>query len=250
MKFSVCVDAVFDGCDFYESIERLAKNNIKNIEFWTWWDKDIDRLLELKEKYDLTYVAFCTRFFSLVDPAQKEAYIRGFKETCEVAKKLGCRRIITKPLDATSEPFEVQYRIMKDTLTECAAIAKDYNIIIVIEPVNSAYEAPDTFMDNSTLGFAFEKDIASPNLKVLYDIYHMQIDEGNVLKRILENIDRIAHIHTAGSTDRHELSDGELNYDYIFRKIAETDYDGYIGLEYFPVYDPIDGILEVVNAGY
>lgn len=250
MNFSCCIDAVFSGFDFYESVEKLAQNGFKNIEFWTWWDKDLDRLVALKETYGLNYVAFCTKFHSLVDPKERDAYIEGFKETCVAAKKLGCKNIITKPLDKTDDPWDVQYQNMKQTLMACVEIAKQYDITIVIEPVNSAYEAPNTFMDNSTLGFKFVDDIQDPHLKVLYDIYHMQIDEGNVLKRVLENIDKIGHIHTAGSTDRHELTDGELNYDYIFRKIAETSYSGCVGLEYFPEKDPLEGIMQVVNAGY
>ena len=74
MKFSVCIDAVFYGKDVYESIELLAKNGIRNIEFWTWWDKDINRLLELKERYELTYVAFCSKFYSLVDTGERERF--------------------------------------------------------------------------------------------------------------------------------------------------------------------------------
>lgn len=131
MKFSVCVDAVFLGKDVYESIEYLAKNDIKNIEFWTWWDKDIDQLLALKETYDLTYVAFCTKFYSLVNADEREAYVIGFRETCEIAKKLGCKRIITKPLDKTDEPFEVQYQNMKTTLQNCVEIAKEYDVTVL-----------------------------------------------------------------------------------------------------------------------
>lgn len=250
MKFSVCIDAVFSGKDVYESIELLAKNGIKNIEFWTWWDKDIERLIQLKETYGLTYVAFCTKFYSLVNPDEQENYIEGFRETCEAARKLGCKNIITKPLDKTDAPWQEQYDLMKATLKTCVNIAREYDITIVLEPVNSVYEAPNTFMDNSTLGFQVVDDIQDEHLKVLYDIYHMQIDEGNVLKRVLENIQKIGHIHTAGSQERHELKDGELNYDYIFTKISETDYNEYIGLEYFPVEDAVAGILEVTDKNY
>ena len=247
MKFSVCIDAVFYGKDVYESIELLAKNGIRNIEFWTWWDKDINRLLELKERYELTYVAFCSKFYSLVDTGERETYMNGFQETCETAKKIGCNTIITKPLDKTGEAYEGQYQNMRNTLQRCTGIAKKYDITIVIEPVNSVYEAPNTFMDNSSLAFQLVDDIQDKHLKVLYDIYHMQIDEGNVVKRIMKNIHKIGHIHVAGSQDRHELTDGELNYDYIFDKIGKTDYDGYVGLEYFPAQDEIAGILEVTK---
>ena len=247
MKFSVCVDSVFFGKDVYESIELLAENGMKNIEFWAWWNKDIDRLLALKEKWGLTYTTFCTKDYCMVDPKEQEDYIQGFEDSCKVAVKLGCSRLISKTLDKTDAPWQDQYDLMKETLIRCMKIAEKYGVVLMLEPINSAYEAPNTFMDHSALAFRFVDEIKNTYLKTLYDIYHMQIDEGNVLKRIVENIDKIAHIHTAGSWERHELKDGELNYDYIFTKIAQTDYDGYIGLEYFPAEDPVTGLLEVIN---
>ena len=174
MKFSVCVDAVFSGKDVYESIELLEKNGLKNIEFWTWWDKDLDRLLALKEQYGLTYTTFCTKFYSLVKPEEQQDYIKGFQESCRAAAKLGTKRLITKPLDKTDAPWQEQYDLMKETLSICVGIAAQYGVTLMLEPVNSAYEAPNTFMDNSALAFRFVDEIASPNLKVLYDIVEIQ----------------------------------------------------------------------------
>ena len=77
-------------------------------------------------------------------------------------------------------------------------------------------------------------EINSPNLKLLYDIYHMQIMSGNIIQTLRENIGSIGHIHCAGVPGRHELYMGELNYRNIFKTIDELKYDGYVGLEYFP----------------
>lgn len=247
MKFSVCVDAVYNGYDFYEAIGILADNQIKNIEFWTWWDKDIDALTRLKGKYGLNIVAFCTKFYSLVDIKERQTYLEAFEESCIIAKRLGCSQIITKPGNSTGEPFEVQYQHMKETLEMAVSLAKKYDITILLEPVNSKLEAPDTFLDNSDLGFRFIDDIHDSHLLLLYDIYHMQMDEGDVLRRLVEGMSKTGHIHTAGSTERRELCDGELNYDYIFKKIEENGYNGYVGLEYFPAEEPLEGIQKIIQ---
>jgi hydroxypyruvate isomerase len=248
LKYSVCVEAVYHGKDFYKSIEELAAADIGNIEFWSWWDKDLDRILELKKKLNLTITTFCTKFFSLVNPAERSEYLAGFEESCKVAQKLGCTQLITKPLDKTGESFDVQYKAVTGTLKKALKIASSWGITILLEPVNSKFEAPNTFLDNSSLGFRIIDDINDPHLKLLYDIYHMQIDEGDILRHILPNIQKIGHFHTAGSTGRHELDDGELNYAYIFQKLDEAGYKGYTGLEYFPAHEALKGLKTVIGC--
>ena len=80
---------------------------------------------------------------------------------------------------------------------------------------------------------------------MLYDIYHQQITEGDLLARILPNIDQIGHFHAAGVPGRHELDECEINYDYLLRQIARAGYDGWIGLEYFPAKAPAEGLRKL-----
>jgi hydroxypyruvate isomerase len=87
------------------------------------------------------------------------------------------------------------------------------------------------------------KGVNSPNVKLLYDIYHMQIMEGDVIRTIRENIDYIGHFHTAGNPGRNELDDTqELNYPPIMRAIAATSFSGYVGQEFVPLGDPVAGL--------
>ena len=74
----------------------------------------------------------------------------------------------------------------------------------------------------------------------------MQLDEGDITRRVCANLDKIGHIHAAGIMDRHELSDGEIDYSYVFEKIDEAGYKGMTGLEYFPVKDPAEGVKKVI----
>ncbi|SCH95917.1 Hydroxypyruvate isomerase [uncultured Ruminococcus sp.] len=249
MKLSVCVDALYHGKDFCASVEELAQHSIKNIEFWSWWDKDMEKLLWLQQRYQLRVTAFCTKFCSLVDETGREAYLNGFLETIEIAKKLRCSQIITTPGNRTEKPFEEQYQNLLYTLGQAGEIAKEQGITVLLEPVNSRLEAPNTFLDHSDLGFRILKDLAHPHVKLLFDLYHAQIQEGDLWRRIEENLSLIGHLHAAGITARHELEDGELNYPYLFQRLSETSYRGYVGLEYFPLRPPLEGIQALVQDG-
>ena len=84
-------------------------------------------------------------------------------------------------------------------------------------------------------------------MKVVFDIYHQQISEGHLINHITSNIEKIGHFHAAGNPGRHELTRGEINYPEIFAAIRETGFEGYVGLEYWPVDDPVTGLRKVAE---
>lgn len=247
MNFSVNVDAIYLGknIDIHDAVENVAKAGIKNIEFWGWWDKDLGRLCELKEKYGLRYVGLCPKLTSMVDPEYKEAYLADFSEAVKAAKKIGCTGIFVKPGDKTKDEFEVQVQNMMSILRRLVEMAAPHGITVLLEPV-SFLEAPDTFLGTSELAFRMVREINSPYLKVLYDLYHMQLDEGDITRRVLGNLKDIGHLHAAGIAERHELGDGEIDYGYVFDAIDRAGYKKMIGLEYFPVEDPLEGLKKVI----
>lgn len=247
MNFSVNVDAIYLGkkTDIHDAVEDVAKAGIKNIEFWGWWDKDLDRLCRLKEKYGLQYVGLCPRLTSMVDAQYKEQYLADFGEALKAAEKIGCTGIFVKPGDKTKDKFEVQARNIMDILRRLVDMATPSGITVLLEPV-SFLEAPDTFLGTSKLAFQMVREIDSPYLKVLYDLYHMQLDEGDITRKVLKNLDDIGHLHAAGITDRHELGEGEIDYGYVFDAIDRAGYEKMTGLEYFPVKDPLDGLKKVI----
>lgn len=247
MRFSVNVDALFFGkkIDICDAVEQCAKAGVKNIEFWGWWDKDFSRLQKLKETYGLEYVGLCPQLTSMVDPKEKEGYLRHLADSIEAAKKLECKGIFVKPGDKTEEQFEVQYSNMKEILGRAVEMTASTDITILLEPV-SFMEAPDTFLGYSKLAFQIVEEIQDPHLKVLYDLYHMQLNEGDIVRRAVSHLPDIGHIHAAGITDRHELPDGEIDYGYVFGALEQAGYDKLIGLEYFPTKDPLEGIKKVI----
>ncbi len=247
MKISVCVDAVYAGQDLFESLESIKSMGYDGFEFWSWWDKDIDRLIETKEKLGLTVTTFCTRFISLVDPAQRDAYIQGLEESIIVAKKLGCKTLITQTGDETTMSRDFQQRSLIEGLKACRPILDKNDITLLVEPLNITTNHPNYYLYRSDEAFEIIDQVASKNIKVLFDIYHQQVTEGHIIRRIEANIDKIGHFHAAGVPDRDELDYGELNYQWIFKKIDELAFEGYIGLEYFPKHKPEKGLKKLLN---
>jgi hydroxypyruvate isomerase len=103
--------------------------------------------------------------------------------------------------------------------------------------------------DKSAWGFELCQRVDSPRFKMLYDIYHMQIMEGDLIATIRKNIKHIGHFHTAGVPGRHELDENqEIYYPAVARAIAETGYDGYVAHEYTPTRDPVESLVQAVKA--
>jgi hydroxypyruvate isomerase len=130
--------------------------------------------------------------------------------------------------------------ITAEGLRRVAPAAEAAGVTLVLELLNSKIDHPDYQCDHTEWGAQVCRMIGSLRVKLLYDIYHMQIMEGDIISTIRANSDLIGHYHTAGVPGRHELDDAqELNYPAIARAIAATGYDGYIGQEFVPRGDPV-----------
>ncbi|MBN8592931.1 MAG: TIM barrel protein [Anaerolineae bacterium] len=135
--------------------------------------------------------------------------------------------------------------ITAETLHAVAPMAEDAGVTLVLELLNSKVDHPDYQCDHTAWGVQVVKAVNSPAVKLLYDIYHMQIMEGDIIRTIQENHAWIGHYHTAGNPGRHELdANQELNYRAIVQAIAATGYTGYLGQEFVPVGDPVAGLRQ------
>jgi len=239
MKYSICVDAVFEGKDLGESLACIKQLGFRGFEFWSWWDKDIPALRDTKNSLDLEVTACCTRFISLVDPACRSQYLDGLAESLAVAKTLGCRTLISQVGDERPGiPREVQHASLVEGLQACVPLLEKAGVTLVFEPLNTLVDHPGYYLTQSAEAFDIVDAVASANVKVIYDIYHQQIMEGNLISTITQNIDRIGHFHSAGHPGRHELDCGEIHYPDILKAIAQTPYAGWFGIEYFASQDP------------
>jgi len=255
VKLDVCIETVFPEMPFMGRIKKIAQLGFRAIEFW-FWDYEFDGKELNPQKKDISQIAGLSRELNievnnivinapdgsiggaLTGAEDKNRYLERLKETIDVAHRLNCQKLITcSGNEVQGVSKEAQLSNMLRTLEEASQIAAKEDMVLLLEPLNSLVDHPGYFLASSKTGFDLVKKIDSPNLKLLYDIYHMQIMEGNILDTIRENISLIGHFHAAGVPGRHELDKGELNYPFIVRKIDELGYRGYFGLEYFPAPD-------------
>jgi hydroxypyruvate isomerase len=133
-------------------------------------------------------------------------------------------------------------------LNRVKKIAEDNGVHLCLELLNSKVNHPDYMADHTAWGVRVMQEVNSPNIKLLYDIYHMQIMEGDVIATIGANMAWIGHFHTGGVPGRHELDNTqELQWDGIMRAIAASDYKGYVAHEFIPLRDPMTSLREAVD---
>jgi len=133
-------------------------------------------------------------------------------------------------------------------LNRVKKIAEDNGVNLCLELLNSKVNHPDYMADHTAWGVRVMEEVNSPNVKLLYDIYHMQIMEGDVIATIRKNIAWIGHFHTGGVPGRHELdSTQEIQWDGVMRAIAATSYKGYVAHEFIPERDPITSLRAAVE---
>ncbi len=134
-------------------------------------------------------------------------------------------------------------------LRQAVPTAERHGITLCLEMLNSTVDHPDYDADSTRYGLEVVQRVGSPSFRLLYDIYHMQVMEGNVLATIQANREAIVHLHTAGVPGRHELDDSqELNYRGIARTLAESGFDGYIAHEFIPTREPIGALRDAVGV--
>lgn len=126
---------------------------------------------------------------------------------------------------------------MYDMLLVCAKIAQESGINMNLEPLNITTDHVGNFLAHTRMKAEITRLIGCPRLKVLYDVYHMQLNEGSICDTIRANADQFGHIHVADAPGRHEPGTGEINYRKVFRCLEESGYTGIVGFELFPEID-------------
>jgi hydroxypyruvate isomerase len=179
--------------------------------------------------------------------ANHDAIVRNFEQAIPRAAKQQVPNVIT---------FFGNRRGMSDdmAIANCVAglnrvkkIAEDHGVTICVELLNSKVNHPDYHGDRTAFGVAIVKAVDSPRVKLLYDIYHMQIMEGDLIKTIRDHQSFIGHYHTGGVPVRHELDDTqEVNWAAVCRAIVDTGFTGYLAHEFVPTRDPITSLREAV----
>ncbi len=172
----------------------------------------------------------------------------GFRKYIPLAAKAGVPNVITFSGNRNGMSDEEGARNTIAGLNRVKKIAEDNGVVICMELLNSKVDHKDYMCDHTAWGVRVVQAVNSPHVKLLYDIYHMQIMEGDLVRTIQENIQWIGHFHTGGVPGRHEL-DGtqEVQWDGVMRGIAATSFQGYVAHEFVPTRDPLTSLRQAVD---
>lgn len=241
MKFAAC--AWFGG-DWFENMEAAAKHGFSALEQLSWYTLDQDKAVETMKRLNMKSTAIVIQSkdpekldiigwdHGMVWEDSRPAFVSCFRESAEAAVKMGVPNIIATTGNARKDiSHEAQLEIASDTLRELVPIAEDHGLTIVLEPLNVIKDHVGFSLSTSADAFRIVDEVGSPNLKVLYDIYHQQITEGNLIPTITANIDKIGHFHIADNPGRCQPGTGEINYKNVFAAIKKTGYDRYLAFE-------------------
>jgi len=261
MKFDICLEMVHTNLPYDKRIQEIAKAGFDRVEFWfhdNTFDgatcaaeqpKDAKTLKHVCEQCGVTINNMVVNSPDggiggmLVDSKDLNKYLDRLCEVIAFSKEAGISKAITctgNVVDGLSRS-EMRSNLEK-AYSEAAAIAERENYTLYVEVLNSYVDHAGYYLDNWNEGVEIVKAINSPNMRLLYDVYHMQIMHGNVIATIQRDIDVIGHFHSAGVPGRHELNNGELDYKQIISAIKATGYNGAFGLEFMPSSDSSDAL--------
>ena len=177
-----------------------------------------------------------------------EQCLSEIRKAIEAASEYGYPNVITFPGNRGGMPDDVGVDNTVAALKEIAGFAEKKKVNICLEYLNSKVNHKDYMFDNMAWGVEVCKKVGSDRVKILYDIYHAQIMEGDIISTIGTFSDYIAHYHTGGNPGRHEIDETqELYYPAIMRAIVKTGYQGYVAHEFMPVKDPIESLAYAVR---
>ena len=179
--------------------------------------------------------------------ANHDAIVKNFERLIPRAEAQRVPNVITFFGNRRGMPDDEAIANCVDGLNRVKRIAEDHGVTICVELLNSKVNHKDYQGDRTSFGAAVIRAVNSPRVRLLYDIYHMQIMEGDVIRTIRDNHDLIAHYHTGGVPGRHELDDTqEINWRAVCGAIVDTGFSGYVAHEFQPTRDPLTSLREAV----
>jgi hydroxypyruvate isomerase len=227
--------------DFFPSkdpLQRLEEAAAWGLSAYEWLNPggDADAIRKKADSLglELSCMVGCGRIGpgTMVTLEDHDKVVDQFKGRLALAKKLNCQHLVGLTGNERSDiSREQQTENVITCLKRLAPIAEENKVFLVVEALNPLVDHKGYFLTRTDQTMAILKAVGSPNVKMLFDIYHQQITEGNVIRNIKENIDSIGHFHVADNPGRKEPGTGELNYTNIFKAISDSGYKHFVALE-------------------
>ncbi|HSW64173.1 MAG TPA: hydroxypyruvate isomerase [Dissulfurispiraceae bacterium] len=249
-RFSANLSMLFQEHDFLDRFEKAKEAGFTGVEYLFPYQWPPEHLAALLVSYGLTQVlhnlpagdwAGGERGIACL-PGRESEFQDGVARALSYARQLGCMRLNClagkRPEGVDDEKLE---QTLVANLSFAAPLLEEAGIKLLIEPLNSR-DIPRFFLVHTADALSIMQRVNHPNLYLQYDVYHMQVMEGNLIQTITNNLESIAHIQIADNPGRHEPGTGEINYASIFRALDESGYSGWVGCEFLPLTTTEEGL--------
>lgn len=254
VELSVKVNDVFGSeVEKTEMVRRAAAAGADAVGYWPWYDETLDAVVDAAEAadVDIAYLSGGSQEvdgpeFPLTDPAARPAAIEEIEQAIDVAASVDSTflNIIPGRQQDTLDPAAKHLGVV-DALRAVAGRAERAGVTLLVEPINTRVDHPGIYLTSSYEGYEIVNAVDSPNVQLLYDVYHQQITEGNLIENVKTHTDLIGHVHIGDVPGRHEPGTGEINYPAVLAALSDAGYDGYVGCEFEPTGDPESAIGDV-----
>lgn len=243
---------------FDERLEAAAKSGVQSVELVAehikWSGAEIAAVKKRAKSFGLgmdTIIAtpdWARRQVSMVDPAQRDGFLADVKEAITWAQKLEIPQIILMSGNELQNRSRTdQWASLLEGGKRAGDLAAKGNVTLIFEPLNSLVNHKGFFLTTCVDGLKLIREIDNPHVKLLFDIYHEQVQIGNVIRTLSAAADKVAVFHVADNPGRNDPGTGEMNYANIYKAIQKTGYTGYVTMEYIPLGDTVASLTKALN---
>jgi hydroxypyruvate isomerase len=243
---------------FEEKLETAARAGLQSVELAAehvkWTDAEAGRMKNLARSLGLgmdTIVAtpdWTKRPVSMVDPAQRDNFLADVVQAIIWAQKLEIPQIILMSgNEIPGRSHEEQYASLLEGTKRAGDLAAKGSVNLIVEPLNAKVNHKGYFLTTCVEGLKLIREVNNPHVKLLFDIYHEQVQYGNVIRTLTEAAPLVAVFHIADNPGRNDPGSGEMNYPNIYQAIARTGFSGYLTMEYLPLGDQAASLTKAVR---
>jgi len=247
-KLSVMLWTVFNDLPFEQRLEKIAEAGYRNVElvgeYEKWSDADFNRVIGKRKELGITFDCTAGLKHGVSNPGDRQALLTELRRALTIMERIECPSMIL--LSGNRVPSisrEAQHQSCIDTLKEAASVVEEKRINgepvrLLLETIDPE-ENPKYYLTSIAEALEIVEAVNHPQVQLLYDFFHEQIANGNLIAKLDKSIKHLGLVHIADVPGRHEPGTGEINYENIFRKLTELNYRGIAAMEFRPSGDPV-----------
>ncbi len=262
LRLSIRVEPLFPGLSLDAQLEKVAAAGYPGFEFGDWRAVEPGAITQRMHRLKLECVCLVgnkgvnPKGMGLCDPAERAGFLAEIKASAEACEKFETKQmVVLSGFKVPGLSREQQRASVVEGLKRAHDIVAPRGVTMIVEVINTLAKIEplnpkgnnhaDYFLDRTPEAFAIVRETGSPFVKILYDLYHVQIMEGNLIETIRANLPAIGHVHVADVPGRQEPGTGEIQFPNVLRALLDLRYPGYVGMEYIPSKDAMRTLRDV-----